>query len=301
MLPSPPTPTPIWQDNILYASILPESISSIADRFDLSETELRQLNSITDPEQEFPETALYLPVPDINFPQFLPYPRLFDQPLEPLPADASQEEILTRLRESRRLWRTLWMDVEISDFLNWQSNGPLIPNRELVWVAQPDRSLEIFGYTPDQVGERHILLKGNHYFSIAGLVKTVQSIGLPDRSLLIYNPQVRDLVFPLENIRRLEMGEFRSLGKDVVAGREALIVEWTNPEGQVEYRFWIESQLGILLRIQQFGSDSGFIMNESQVTRLEVNFEIPSRYFDPRLPWQASFRQDQHGEVAQED
>jgi hypothetical protein len=296
LLAPPPSPTPLWQENVLYSSLIPESVGEIAERFDLSESTLRQLNQFDGVHQEFPDTPLYLPVPEIFYPPNMPHPQLFRQSLPALDGSSTPQAIAERLAISHRLWRTLYMDVQLLNLTRDSGNNQYVPGRSQVWVVQPDRSLEISGYSPGLAGERSIILKGRHYFTAAGYEQPVQTVGLPEQDMLVFNPLLREMAFPMNALLKIDPGKYLNLGIQAMAGNEALAVDWYNARGELEYHLWIEPQTGLLLRLQQIDPYTGILLNDRLVTQFEVNFEPPpSDFFDPRRPWSETYAQDQTG------
>jgi hypothetical protein len=188
------------------------------------------------------------------------------------------------------------MDVQLLSLTRDSTDNQYVPGRSQVWVVQPDRSLEISGYSPGVAGERSIILKGRHYFTASGFKQPVQTVGLPESDMLIFNPLLRELAFPMNALLKIDPGRYQIVGMQTIAGREALAVDWFNARGELEYHLWIEPQTGLLLRLQQIEPYSGVLLNDRLVTHLEVNFEPPpSSFFDPRSPWSETFAQDQTG------
>ncbi len=66
---------------------------------------------------------------------------------------------------------------------------------------------------------------------------------------------VSDLIFPAGLAQR--GGQYNLTGKEIIAGREADVVEWSREEGTLIDRFWVDRATGIILRQQNYGKPAG--------------------------------------------
>ena len=90
---------------------------------------------------------------------------------------------------------------------------------------------------------------------------------------------VSDLVFPAGLAQR--GGEYRQTGIEVVAGREASVVEWSREPGTLIDRFWVDRQTGIILHQQNYGKQNNTSpVNEYLCTYIEIDGEIAAETFN---------------------
>jgi hypothetical protein len=94
-----------------------------------------------------------------------------------------------------------------------------------------------------------------------------------------------DLIFPTTLAQR--QGTYEIVGEDTVAGRPALIVDWTpDPTGLIADRFRIDVETGIILRQQNLGKTGGgeVVQTDIHVTRIIYNPTIPEGAFALIVP-----------------
>jgi hypothetical protein len=90
---------------------------------------------------------------------------------------------------------------------------------------------------------------------------------------------VSDLIFPAGLAQR--GGEYRITGNEIVAGREARVVEWGREPGTLIDRFWIDNLTGIILRQQNYGKQSsGSPFMDIQATSILIDGDISAETFD---------------------
>ncbi len=60
-------------------------------------------------------------------------------------------------------------------------------------------------------------------------------------------------------------GVFTALGNENIAGRDTLIVEWRfSANSQPSWKMWIDTQKGIILKLQEFGKESGNVLQSER-------------------------------------
>jgi hypothetical protein len=86
-----------------------------------------------------------------------------------------------------------------------------------------------------------------------------------------------------------QIKEFEIVKADVWAGRQVVIVQQTNPNGELEARLWLDSATGLVLREQYFAPDDPQkILLETVVTALAFNQDFPDDLFtspDKYMEW----------------
>jgi hypothetical protein len=168
-----------------------------------------------------------------------------------------------------------------------------------VWIEQPGKARVIAG-PPGQAPDHTFISDGSSLRQDGG-----QPSPLPSGILEPFNPPntpsdtvyphplagllgtpVSDLLFPAGLAQR--GGEYRLVGKESLANREAYLVEWGRDPGELIDRFWVDTQTGIILRHQSYGKqDSTTPVSDLQLTALQIDPELPASLFDlndPALP-----------------
>lgn len=89
---------------------------------------------------------------------------------------------------------------------------------------------------------------------------------------------VSDLVFPAGLAQR--GGEYQITGVEMIAGREAQVVEWSRSPGTVTDRFWVDKQTGVVLRQQNYGKQQNISpLSDIQAVYIKFDENIPSETF----------------------
>jgi outer membrane lipoprotein-sorting protein len=89
---------------------------------------------------------------------------------------------------------------------------------------------------------------------------------------------VSDLIFPAGLAQR--GGEYRQTGQELVADRQAYVVEWSREPGKLIDRFWVDAQTGIILRQQNYGKvNNASPLSDYQATYVEINSPLPADIF----------------------
>jgi outer membrane lipoprotein-sorting protein len=90
---------------------------------------------------------------------------------------------------------------------------------------------------------------------------------------------VSDLVFPAGLAQR--GGDYQKTGNEVVAGREAYVVEWRRQPDVLIDRFWVDRQTGIVLRQQNYGKDQSVSpTTDIQASFIDIDGTIADATFD---------------------
>lgn len=205
-------------------------------------------------------------------------------PVEPLNSWSHHEEIQERLEESWALWKTLWVDAVITTTYD----GEIQYTREQVWVQQPDQGLWLSG--PLDGSPRDIRITSQGLSAIYDLEKS--ALRELDRPKLVPS-KLDKMIFPSWSIA-LRRGTFEAIRREEVAGRLALVTDYTNVEGMVSDRFWIDTVTGVILRWAHFGPLPGGrgITDEIEVQAIAYDVKFTEDLFDPVLPPPQSFTFD---------
>jgi hypothetical protein len=84
---------------------------------------------------------------------------------------------------------------------------------------------------------------------------------------------VSDLIFPVGLAQR--GGEYHVTGEEIVAGRDAIVADWSRQSGVLIDRLWVDKKTGVVLRQQNFGKGgTGALVNDYQATYISFDGEI---------------------------
>ena len=223
--------------------------------------------------------------------------------LLPLDLTSDLETIRLRMLHSHENWRSIWVELEVTEFPPEGSDLLVRFRRLQVWVRQPGDVLLLRGPVdgdPDYL----FLLYGTRYLEadlatgatqeaeiapyalepfVAPEEITDTIYGYPLAEMMVY--PAGEMIFPTGLAQR--QGTYELIGEDTVAGRAALIVDFTpQPTGLIADRFHIDALTGVLLRHQVLGKTGGGERVESDlvVTRIVYDPEFASDLFTVGLP-----------------
>jgi len=234
-----------------------------------------------------------------------------DSPL--LQTDTAPEIIRQKMLFSYKNWKTVWVNAEISYFQPEGSTPDVQTMRQQVWISQQDYRFRVLigppGSNPQQVntsdGSRIVYFDLRSGQSESQIVPSFveepfspplqvgDSIYPHPISGLMFTP-LSDLIFPTGLAQR--SGEIRVVGSDVVAGRRTLIVEWYWQENQLADRLWVDTETGMLLRMQQFGKSGGRQpSSDTTITAIEYDRELLPEMFNTAIGELPRFALDSSG------
>jgi hypothetical protein len=208
--------------------------------------------------------------------------------VEPLTRRSRAELILNRWEQSPRLWRSLSADLQ-----TWRY-GPLsyagLPRayRTQAWILQPDQSIVLHGLLSGPPGEAYLGAQDRIFWrSTAADASRSQPWSGALEDLLPVEP-LRWMIFPANSPWALRAGDFRSVQTASLAGRQAVVFDWINSQGQREARLWLDAQTGIILKAQLYtGDDFQALSDEAVITSLSLDRSEPP----PALITAANLRQ----------
>jgi DNA-directed RNA polymerase specialized sigma24 family protein len=305
----PPTPFP--ELAILYEAEVGETLVDIADWTFLNVEILAALNNLS-PDQPL-ERGQKVMIGVRDLPQLMPT-RVGVIPavntpipsLEPLTFSSTQEEIRQRILDSRLNWHTLWSDAFIVQYGPPGYVGEPNVRRQQIWINQPYFSYLIDGGIVDV-----------EYISVAygGLInfinlQTGEEQIKRDPEIIHTSHNIQQMVMPSE-LRGDFIGDLEVLEIAEEAGREALVFDlyldedviWEMGGGDSTRlhlgRYWVDTYFGVILRRQRFNNnDLTQLFDETILTKIDFNFDIPHRLFNRNQPVQTYFAQDLHGNPA---
>ena len=217
--------------------------------------------------------------------------------LPALSLDSDSETIMRRMLGSFTTWQSLWADIRVTYYPPEGSNENPQAFHFQVWVDQREgRFKELFG-PPDgeptnlRVTDGESLLEMDvvsgeaELTSLPGFARepatTFESQGdviIPHPLGMVLGPATGDLVFPSGLAQR--GGTYEAVKLDEVAGRDALVVDWSREgAGRVD-RFWLDIHTGVILRWQNFGKGGGEeVQSEHIVTGIMYDAALSADLF----------------------
>jgi hypothetical protein len=223
--------------------------------------------------------------------------------LLPLDLQSDLEAIRLRMLHSHESWQSIWVDVEVTEVPPEGSDMLVRLRRVQIAVRQP---AEVFVLRGPRDGEPdYLYISDGARFLEADLAAgttqegeiapfVLQPFVPPEEISDTINPHplegmigypAGEMVFPAGLAQR--QGTYELIGQDSVAGRAALIVDWTpQPTGLIADRFRIDALTGLILRHQVLGKMGGGERVESDhvVTRIVFDPELPADLFAVALP-----------------
>jgi hypothetical protein len=226
---------------------------------------------------------------------------------DPIPSPAApifsmgstSEEIQHAMITSATHWQTIWMDGTTTEYVD---GVPSQTTREQVWIEQATPKFRVLQSSTDI--NTPATLKSSDGLSILDLdLITGQSnsapmpegIGgqyVPPLQPGVANPnpiwgqigtRISELAFPSDFAQN--EGTSKPLAIEVIAGRNALAVEWTYIQNNLpSWKLWLDVETAVILKAQFFQKTGGEpLMNERVVNQVVYNavfdnslFGIPS-------------------------
>lgn len=208
-------------------------------------------------------------------------------------------EIQQLMIHSHTRWKSLQASAVVSLFPATGTNAEPQNTSVQIWIEQPGNARVIAG--PANQAPNHIFVSDGQNTRTDNEApnplqpSVLEAFNAPTELTDSVTPHplagylgtpVSDLIFPTGLAQR--GGEYRLLGKESVAGREAYRVEWGREPGELIDRFWVDTQTGVILRHQSYGKqDSTTPVSDIRLTAVQFDLNLPVDLFrldDPSLP-----------------
>lgn len=220
--------------------------------------------------------------------------------LTPVPANLSPDstpgQIQRAMWESAAKWTTLQMEGAVAWYL---PDGTTQEFQEKVWLDPLNSryKVELNGIT-NSTDKFLKFSDGSNIYNIHLNFGQIESYAYPDFARVgqyippiiegeaYPNPIWGQIGSPLSQLAfssdyAQNKGIFKSVGMDIIAGREALIVEWQFGENSaLSWRMWLDTQTAVMLKLQDFGKDgSGKLEGERVVVNITFHQAIDPSIF----------------------
>ena len=204
----------------------------------------------------------------------------------------AREDPLFLMLYSHTRWGRLRIDAVKVDYAGDDANTPVQSTRTQLWIEQPDQARILSGPL-DGSPDRLWVSDGKNWQENGGEVGH-----LPDLSNIEFIPPIppTDTIYPhplgssmgstlndyiFSTVLVQRGGEYRLVGVENFAGREALLLEYYRPPSEaVIDRMWVDAATGVVLRAINFGKPGGGQINsEYYVTAIQFEPEFPEGTF----------------------
>ena len=305
-----PTATPFPEKAILYQAEAGETLEQVANKISFDAHILSALNNIP---LDLPLEADRIIMIGISESRVLTAsdptpgatPRPVQSPLEELNMSSSDQEIYERIMGAKKYWRTLWADALVIRYGPPGYLGNPEFRRQQVWVEQPYFNYALDGENGSKVEFIYSSIGGLENLLNISTGDLVTNLGSQE---LNYRPGLLEMIFS-HDFSENAPGKAELLALDVIAGRKVLVLDWyadrislRGGAGDLQQspvylgRYWVDTQLGTILRAQKFsGRPSNHLSEEIVVSKISFDIPIPRRLYDTSQPLQTYFSKDHKG------
>jgi len=218
-----------------------------------------------------------------------------------LTVESDSESIRRKLLFSASRWSTIWADAGVNTYPDAGQPEQAQTQRVQLWASQDDgRFRLVWSDSPAQVDGAEVsdgqtvrrLDVSTGQISGETLPAAARQVFIPPEAVgdsVVDHPLARAINSPLadqlfSSLFGQRRGVFTAQTLDVIAGRDALVVDWAPPQGSRVDRLWVDVQTGVVLRWQNFGKTGGErIEQDIIVNAIQYDAEFPSELFDQQL------------------
>jgi hypothetical protein len=224
--------------------------------------------------------------------------------LAPLDLTTDLETIRLRMLHSHENWRSIWVQLHLVEYPPEGSDQLIRLQRVQVWIRQPAEVWLLSGSWGDVPPDIFFVSDGVRFLEADLRAGTTEEGDVAPSILEPFFPPegITDTItlHPLEGMIGFPAGQmlfpaglaqrqgtYELIGEDTVAGRAALIVDFTpQPTGLISDRFRIDALTGLILRHQVLGKTGGGERVESEISVGPIVYdpEIPDGLFTPAVP-----------------
>lgn len=209
----------------------------------------------------------------------------------PRPLSGVELSVEQLMLNSHTFWSTLEADGEIHSFSTPSATSPTVREHIQVWVRQPAQFRTLV--RPAAGGPVQMTVSDGQSIRYETGELSSLSPGISEPFIPPPGPSDTITPHPLEGslgspIAALFFpaglaqrdGEYKVTSKDTLAGRSAIVVEWSYIPGQLVDRLWVDEQTGVILRKQSFGKQASNTPEmEMIITRIVFDTDIPAETF----------------------
>jgi hypothetical protein len=284
------TPTP--QNAITLRVKSPTTLNELSERYGIPLPILTSLNGVEADQKIEPGTVVIMGIGVVPLGLYTPTPVTPVPKLPLLTHDTPVDEIFNRVRQSRRMWHTLWVDAQIIDYgreglITYA--GPPVVSREQVWISQPYLTAAIAGKYGEKPTEFMVSTENRTYLT------NVQTGDTQDFSGRTLQLRSLEMIFPIEYpsgfTGEIKTGDVIVIEQDEIANRAAIVLDIYSSETYIDgppgtwrpYRLWIDAGTGVILRRQTYSRYDGKLLSDISFTKIVYDQDFPAHIFQPYL------------------
>ncbi|RPJ16459.1 MAG: hypothetical protein EHM33_33855, partial [Chloroflexi bacterium] len=185
-----------------------------------------------------------------------------------LSMSSSSDEIRNAMLQSANEWKSIWMDGMVTWYPSDGSDAPPQVYHEQVWIDVASARFRTLLGPGDGTAEQFTACDGNTILKMDLKTGSSQSNPLPTFAKEAPADSTPHMLWgqigtPLSEIAlssnyATDQGMYKPTGIEMIAGREALIVEWTRTGTDLlQLRMWLDTKTAVILKFQEFGKGGG--------------------------------------------
>lgn len=207
-----------------------------------------------------------------------------------LSLNSTSQEIQRAMLESATQWQSIWMDGTVTNYAMPNTNSQTTTTREQVWIDLVTNRFRVVSGSVDGAANQYKSSDRITILTMDLVTGQSQSQPMPDFAKVgqfvptlepgVAYPQplwgqigtpLSQLAFPSDFAQN--EGTFKPVGIELIAGREALIVEWTYAQSELpSFRMWLDTKTAVILKMQSFDKGGGDSIRSEAVVN-QVSFD----------------------------
>jgi hypothetical protein len=199
-----------------------------------------------------------------------------------LKADSTSEEIQRAMLESASKWKTLQISGTVTLYA---PDGSTQVYQEQTWLDPLNNRYKVILNNLTNTTDKTLRFsdgKNNYNVNLtSGFVETTSyQSGAVEQMWGQIGTPLSEMMFPSNYAQN--QGTFKTLGIETIAGREALIIEWTYIDNtSPSWKMWLDTTTAIILKVQNFGVKVGTdaMLDERVIERIVYNLMLDPSLF----------------------
>ncbi len=207
-----------------------------------------------------------------------------------LSMNSTSEEIRQFMLKSATNWKSVWMDGTVTNYAMEGTDSHTATTREQVWIDLPTNRFRVLMGPADGEAEKYIASDGMTILEMDLLNGQSQSRPLPDFAragqfiptpgpdTAYPQPLWGQMGTPLSELAftsdfAQSAGTFTPVTMESLAGRQALVVDWTFAQNQLpSWRMWLDTDTAVILKMQNYDKQGGSIIRSEAIVN-QISFD----------------------------
>lgn len=207
-----------------------------------------------------------------------------------LSLSSTSEEIQRAMLESASRWKSIWMDGTVTHYTMEGTDSQTTTTREQVWIDLTSNRFRVVSGPADGAAQQFLTSDGTTILKMDLATGQSESYPMPEfEQVGQYVPTLQpgyafpqplwgQMGTPLSQLAftsdfAQNEGTFRTIATEIVADREALVVEWTYAQSDLpSWRMWLDGRTAVILKMQSFDKGGGDVIRSEAVVDL-VSFD----------------------------